>query len=61
MSDKLLVLHFSASSVLSQIGSLTGGAPALNSTVTTGLVKPAFGFQSPLTTSTTSSVGKIGL
>ncbi|CAH8489282.1 unnamed protein product [Schistosoma margrebowiei] len=51
-----------ASSVLSQISSLTGGAPALNSTVTTtGLVKPAFGFQSPLTTSTTSSVGKIGL
>ncbi|CAH8432378.1 unnamed protein product [Schistosoma rodhaini] len=50
-----------ASSVLPQIGSLTGGAPTSNSTVTTtSLVKPAFGFQSPLTTST-SSVNKIGL
>lgn len=50
-----------ASSVLPQIGSLTGGAPTSNSTVTTtSLVKPAFGFQSPLTTST-SSANKIGL
>nr|AAW27168.1 SJCHGC06473 protein [Schistosoma japonicum] len=53
-----------ASSLLPQIGLLTSGVTTSNSSTTsTSLVKPVFGFQSPLTTSTTSSnpFGKIGL
>ncbi|KAK4473761.1 hypothetical protein MN116_002619 [Schistosoma mekongi] len=53
-----------ASSLLPQVGLLTSGVTASNSsTISTSLVKPVFGFQSPLATSTISSnpFGKIGL
>ncbi|CAH8469588.1 unnamed protein product [Schistosoma turkestanicum] len=58
-------LQPSTSSLLPQIGSLTSSGIAASSNptaTTTSLIKPIFGFQSSLaTTSTTSSIGKIGL